>query len=327
MDELKSITPRCGDVIFTATKGLERWASVSVQAKVDPLAAKSPRFFTHVALAVNDFMALEAVPKPTEPDGVIDKALSKWTAGVCDPLRTCWSNIELDFGVRPIPIQDIVVGSLKEGGNLSVLRSTADVSAAEKLLDLTTREILGQMGSAYDLDPLHKSMETALSKAQLALVRAAPIWAAPAADLNTLIGLSAEQRAQLDRWAPGALPDYETRSFFCSQLVPHLLRHAGLLRPGATAANITPSGLYQALLELSWRDVSDADFSPEAARQLLHNSAAASTCGSHFMFWRAHIAQRREMLGLGATGSAIGGALSEMNEMLRNIQEKLNRWK
>ncbi len=127
--EAPNLTPQCGDVLFTSSPGLERAVSLWVQRKVDPLAQVSERGFTHVAIAVNDGMALEAVPAPIEGDDIISRVAALKEAK--DRItRTPWSDVELDFGVRPFPIEEICVKSLRPGCDLAVLRSTTAASEA-----------------------------------------------------------------------------------------------------------------------------------------------------------------------------------------------------
>lgn len=322
--EALSLVPQCGDVIFTSSPGLERAVSLWVQRKVDPLAKMSERGFTHVAIAVNDGMALEAVPAPIEGDDIISRVAALKEAK--DRItRTPWSDVELDFGVRPFPIEEICVGSLKPGCDLAVLRSETNTSQAAKVLDLQTPLILALIGSEYSIDPLHKSMEAEINRAQAALLKIGPEWTSRAADLKSRLDLFEADWVQLDKWAPDALPDYETRPYFCSQLLPMLLERAGLVAKGSTAPNVTPTGLFKALAFQGWKDVTATDYDRTAALTLRDDPLAAANCAQSFTFWKVLIAIERKRLAMNPIPKAVDGALQEVRGRLDGIALRLHR--
>ena len=322
--EAASLTPQCGDVLFTSSPGLERAVSLWVQRKVDPLAKVAERGFTHVAIAMNDGMAVEAVPAPLEGDDIISRIVALKEAK--DKItRTPWSDVELDFGVRPFPIEEICVGSLNPGCDLAVLRSEANTSEAAKFLDLQSPFILALIGSEYSIDPLHKSMEGEIHRAQAALLKIGPEWTSRAADLKSRLNLSEAEWKLLDKWAPDALPDCETRPYFCSQLVPMLLERAGLLANGSTAPNVTPTGLFKALAFLGWKDVTVTDYDRTAALHLRDDTLAAASCAQSFTFWKVMIAMERRRLALNPIPAAVGGALQEVRDRLDGLTPRLQQ--
>ena len=269
-------------------------------------------------------MALEAVPAPIEGDDIISKVAALKEAK--DKItRTPWSDVELDFGVRPFPIEEICVGSLKQGCDLAVLRAEMNTAQATKTLDLQTPLILALIGSEYSIDPLHKSMEGEINRAHAALLKIGPEWTSRAADLKSRLDLSEADWAQLDRWAPEALPGYETRPYFCSQLVPMLLERAGLLTQGSTAPNVTPTGLFKALAFLGWKDVTATDYNRTAALALRDDPLAAASCAQSFTFWKVMIAIERRRLALHPIPAAVEGALQEVRDRLDGLALKLNR--
>lgn len=84
-------TPRGGDVLFIADKGLKGIVSGWVQCKVDGLARQADQRFTHVAIALNGWLALEAVPAPpTQASAASDSGLAQtfarlWVKGKRPP--------------------------------------------------------------------------------------------------------------------------------------------------------------------------------------------------------------------------------------------------
>jgi hypothetical protein len=141
MDKPDFPTPRSGDVLFTCEKGFARWASVQVQDRADPLARSSREKFTHVALAISDTMAVEAVPAPvTEADaasrGAIARFLARHAASRDVKKKvhlTAWTDVPLSFGVRCIPIADILVDARSQRFGLKVLRNKSSTPPDEAL--------------------------------------------------------------------------------------------------------------------------------------------------------------------------------------------------
>jgi hypothetical protein len=321
MDEMPSISPLRGDVIFTTSRGVERIVSIWVQKKADPLAHEFLRAFTHVAVAVSDDMALEAVPEPNKVPDFVERLIDLKSGE--DQYHTPWTEVKLDFGVRVIPIADILVGVHKYDKEIAVLRTNKIVSPeASSWLDLKTLEIVALIGSGYSLDPIHVAIAAKLNYLQAAMMEQAPPQFASAEDLKTLLNLTPEQWKKFEEWAPDSLPAYTSRQFFCSQLVPFLLTRSGYLEPGTAHEVITPIGLFKVLSQLGWSDVTGVNYSPEAVRRIIGDKSSALRCGNGFLFEKQMIILGRQRIAIGAAGDSIAGAMDEMN---RNVEATITR--
>jgi len=307
MDASQNLTPRGGDVFFIRGPGWGSSVSVWVQEKLDPSARASLAKFTHVAVAVNEFMALEAVPAPaTLENAASDRWLARLLARIAERsdskqnlTMTKWSDVPLEFGFRAIPIADLAIGAMMKRAEFAVLRNLRAPPPYE-LFELLAPEIVGRMGSQYSIEALRDSMEAHLRNADGLLVRTIPFalklrvwlassfptWTSKAGDVKSLAGFSREDEKAFNEWVPNAFPNYESRAYYCSQLVPCLLQEASLLSTDLIYNDITPSGLHRSLSGLGWTDVTASDYSPELVEALRLDRHAAKRCGQTYLDWK-----------------------------------------
>jgi hypothetical protein len=89
-------TPNQGDVLFTDDLDLGAALSGYVQSRIDPLARNANETFEHVAIAIDDSFALEAMPAK-KLIATAGAALFKAKAG------SPWSGVKLEAGTRIAP--------------------------------------------------------------------------------------------------------------------------------------------------------------------------------------------------------------------------------
>jgi len=338
-------TPCGGDVIFTADPGFEGYVSVMVQNAVDPLAKISTKKFTHVAIAVSEWLALEAVPAPaTEANAASDDLLARLLARLgakndaiqlTDPKDT-WSGHELDYGVRTIAIPDILISAEKKEAALLVLRH-GSIDTSRDLYDVFSDKFIGRLGGEYSVANLRTSMEAAMANSdgmfdrafpmwtrfKLWFAKNAPHWTAPAKDIRSQAGLSASEMYDLEKYVPKAFPDYKQRPYFCSQLVPVLLHEAKLLDSNAVDENVTPSGLYTALVRLNWRDTTATDYGSASIQAMQGDSLAKATCQAKFTSLNTMHQMKRTQVISGATAEYLEAKMQEVSESATNTTDRL----
>ncbi|WP_160107276.1 hypothetical protein [Pseudomonas izuensis] len=321
--------PQCGDVIFTSTNSrFNRIASFWAQRKIDAMAHESSRYFTHVAVAINDTIALEAVPAPIASASLLATTASKIAPKMHAedaPTKSHWSKVDLDFGVRLIPIGDILVGAMEKKSPLLVLRSGLDTTESAKRLDILSPYILATIGCAYSIDELQQSMENNLNPLQKLISSNLPNLMSSASDLYTMMNLTPEHLAFLDEWAPDALPEYQLRSYYCSQLVQKILDHAMLTSESDIPTKITPSGLYKALTDLGWRDVTETDYSRGCIQHLNNNNSARSNAARKFHNFKHQYQAAVNHKAIELTVTTISKSMDKSKHSLGNTQFQLDK--
>ena len=224
--------PQAGDVVFTYSGGLEATGSCILQRII--FAKSFGPWFSHVAVALSDSMAIEAT--------VLSSASS-----------AAWTGAKLENGVRLQLIPDL----LTESQHWRVLRHPGATPTAAQL-DVDSPDIAVLVGSGYSTAPLiAAAKQTGGVLAQL-VPQGRFDWNAPpdaiACCLRDDPQLCKDLTAHLSATTISSLTD----DYFCSQLVGYLLARVGLLDscPGV----ITPCELYDQLRHGEWADVSESDY-------------------------------------------------------------------
>jgi hypothetical protein len=238
-----------GDVLFINSYSTWAKGSVWLQKQLDPDAARSSQTFTHVAVALDDMLALEAMPDPAP--GHSNSISFMFPDSVA---KGEWTEAELRGGVRLIPIPDLVIPAMRSGATLIVLRSGD--TAARSSLTATDLAILRRLGSEYSLDDLKAKAERRFGERITRAVSSRIHLTSSAADLATHINVDDALRKQIEVMFPDYIPPDEARSFFCSQVVIPCLTQAGILTVDTATELTTPTGLYQLLSDRNWLDVS-----------------------------------------------------------------------
>jgi hypothetical protein len=95
--------PYKGAVIFINSSLRDTFASRLGQWLLDSIASDSPKTFGHTAIAINDTLAIEAMPADPADIAAISTPLPH-TAKIAE-----WSGSELRAGVRLVPIADLII--------------------------------------------------------------------------------------------------------------------------------------------------------------------------------------------------------------------------
>lgn len=188
----------------------------------------------HVAIALDDSLALEANTPPSSDD---------------DPT---WSGVSLKGGVRLILLADLLVSTTER----CVLRNPYAAQLRKDALDFQRPYIAGLYGSEYSIKVFEEYAKevapflTWLSK----LFGYSKGWTSTANDVAAKIGDMFRDR--VIKHAPQHKFTFESRTFYCSELVIAILGFIGLLPESYAKGRITPSTLFDQLKAGGWTDVS-----------------------------------------------------------------------
>jgi hypothetical protein len=135
-----------------------------------------------------------------------------------------WTKVELDSGVRPIPIGDILVDALTAHSSVLVMRSPNIDSPVQELLEIASPAIANRLGSGYSVADLKNCAEALISRKLPRILE--PLlkeWVAEPHDFGTRIQLADGLREKIEALVPNCLPTYRTRKlllFAVSSRVP-----------------------------------------------------------------------------------------------------------
>jgi hypothetical protein len=301
MTETVFPSPTAGDVIFTYSKNRNSVFSPIVQAIVDPRAKSAGMRFSHVAVAVNSGVAIEAMPaKPSDEAAV----------GV-------WSGEKLENGVRLVPLGDVFASA----NDLVALRRPLSTDHAPKDFDITSAYYAAILGSAYSLDQLKRSAELAVGAMAVRLGK----YVNPGSEAKNIGALMIDDnlRREISKSLPNFKFAFENTKFFCSDLVTGVLKNEGLLAAEEPTAGITPIGLFKLLQSNGWIDVTDTDYSPVSQENYLANKRTAALLD----YRHALVLHRFSKHGLGfsETTRYIDASFASLNEFCDDVIERLNR--
>jgi hypothetical protein len=235
-------TPQRGDVIFILSgEKLSHLSCLLQRALFDTERVAGP-WFSHAAIVLNDSIALEASTLPDSND------------------PPTWSRVQLGQGVRLILLPDLLIPAKKR----VVLRHPKAAAIPLSEFEMSSPHIAGWYGSEYSIRTLRESAETAAPLLAKIVPPSWFDWSSPPDDLATKLGLDPDFRAKVAQTLPAYQFAFQTRSFFCSQLVVVLLWHAGLLDQRFQFERLTPSGLFDVLHRDNWADVTGTDYGDEA---------------------------------------------------------------
>jgi hypothetical protein len=227
-----------GDVIFINGKNKSAFWSGFIQRALFDHGRLHRPWFSHVAIALDDRIAYEASPSTFET----------------------WSESDLPLGVRLILMIDLLVAAK----DVVVLRSPQASTIPPDEFKISSPHVAGLYGGAYSLFSLKKEAENLI-----------PIFAKAVPDKYFEKSTAPDEIAKMLIEDPNFWKDLKehmpkdvvaqtSRHFFCSQLVLEILVHAGLLKDAKELKEITPSSLYDKLIDDRWTDVSDSDYAPAA---------------------------------------------------------------
>jgi hypothetical protein len=254
MTETLFPSPAAGDVIFTYSKNRNSVFSPIVQAILDPKAKNAGIRFSHVAVAINSGVAIEAMPA---------KSSDEDTVGV-------WTGEKLANGVRLVPLGDVFAAA----NNLVVLRHPLRGGLAAKDFDITSDYYAGLLGSAYSLDKLKQSAELAVGAIAVRLGK----YVNPGSEAKNIgaLMIGHDLRLEISKSLPNFRFAFENTNFFCSDLVAGILENEGLLPLEEPAAGITPIGLFKLIESKGWLDVTSSDYSPASRANYLANKRTSA---------------------------------------------------
>jgi hypothetical protein len=294
-------TARAGDVIFIRSDDKQGLGSCLCQILVDPHATFTGRWFTHVAIALDDSVALEASTAP-EPD------------------ETSWSGIALEEGVRLILLPDLMIPA----PDRAVLRHPRGVEVSPAAFDLSSPFMAGLYGSQYSIAALKRSAEQQLGPVLHHLKSESWFdWSSTPADLATKMGLDATFRQKIHQTLPSFTFGFQSRTFFCSELVAVLLTHVGLMHVGPNVSTLTPSGLFAYLQNVGrtpqerWVDVTASDYSDAFIKRW--SDVMQST-------WEAAYSERLAALRAGQYHHAAGETRVAATAMVEKISTALSEY-
>ena len=305
--------PRPGDVLFFNSLDVATCLSCLAQTKLDPDAQDAIRTFGHVAVAVTNLLALEAMPSDPGDVGSHPATFTETLA------IGAWTGSELRAGVRLIPIADLVVPAMRSNKELTVLRTLDVDEEAPSSFNPYHTDVLRMLGSQYSVDILRASASNLMPKNLAAFINPKLDWTSVPADLATRIGIDSELRERIE----ARLPDYSfydaARTYFCSQAVVRCLKIAGLLEKGVGTDLTTPTGLFRLLLNRKWLDVTVFYKCAPDAQKYLDMTPLAHSASYTFALAMTSLSIQQDAvdLGLGLIRSSLEAVTKKCNDYTR----------
>jgi hypothetical protein len=258
-------TPNAGDVIFVYKPALTACLNCLVQSRINSdLGTPVSRWFSHVAIVLNEQVAFEATPTPSPKHNN-----DSWSGAphVVEGKEIAPNKkMMLNEGARLVLLPDLLYGATRR----AVLRCPSSSPIPPNDFDLTAEHIGLMYGSQYSLSALRQSFEASLpviaksmSKPVVELID--QIASSAADEFAKLLQDNNYFSSEIQR----VLGTNPIRQFFCSQLVVAMLLHAKLIQNKPGLKNITPFGLFELLVTNGWQDVSDTDYSDDAIQNWL----------------------------------------------------------
>jgi len=292
--------PVPGDVVFAVSRGKDPRLNIALQRWILDPARKHGPWFSHVALVLNDRLALEASTAPAAED-------------------KSWSGVELKEGVRLILLPDLLIDAEKA----CVLRTPAAATLGPDAFSIQKPHISTAYGSEYSINIFADYVrQTAPVIASIADgLGYSTGWTSLPVDAATQVGN--DFRTQVLKTFPQHKFSLEARTYYCSELIVAILGIVGLLPAQYANAKLTPSGLYDALLANGWEVVTQEDYSPEALCSWSESDKTPWQTAYYFgigeaQFWRNHWSFE-EMWG------AVEKFLVHTNEALDAWKDKFDR--
>jgi hypothetical protein len=230
-----------GDVIFVYSGGKDGFFNVSLQRWVFDSARASNEWFSHVALMLDDGIALETSTQPSANE------------------RT-WSGATLGGGVRLITLEDLLLGSQR----WRVLRSPGALQLPRNTFDIEREYVSGLYGTQYSVKAFDNPARSAAPLlAWLADTTGQSAgWTSHPEDVASQVGQ--EFRARVLRDYPDHKFRFHEQTFYCSDLVRVVLSRTEVLPPQDRSVTVTPSALFDQLRNAGWTDVTDSDYAAAA---------------------------------------------------------------
>jgi hypothetical protein len=283
---VSELHPEPGDVIFIRRRDLRAHGSIAVQLLTDPYARGSGFSASHVAVVINPDLAIEAMPA----EGALDETIGAWTG------------VPLHYGVRIIPVGDIVVPERQNRRIFSVLRSPKALPPIDDLFGLNSQLLQEILGSEFSVDPLKRAvtqkLKTPFGIGQAKFDRLLNFIAkkvrstSKARDISADAGVSLELKKELTRIAPGYEFPFEPQTFYCSLLALRVLELAGAITTVEPTPS-TPTGMRAFLHNEGWKDVTPKCYSNTAIDRYAVSEEARQSAEAEYFSGRASIHLRR----------------------------------
>jgi hypothetical protein len=303
-------TPRRGDVLFTnGCNPVEAIISVLAQQLVDPLAKGENAGFGHVAIALDNFHAFEAMPESKDKKSVRSDGRLKQVAR--------WSGVKLEFGARLVPLPDIFIPNRSR---LTVLRAPETVELSEQAFEITSPFISSLVGSEYSIEALRNSAERILRIVSPYIIRVLAKGSSAPHDLAHEVAIDEELKARMT--VPSYAFPFESRTFFCSQLVIDVLKKANQSFTDQLPEKTTPTGLYRLLRKLGWKDVTESDYGASSI-QNYNRSTRRAACRANYMESQAMLIINRELLASQESIKFIGETFNKLNAFCEETTQRL----
>jgi hypothetical protein len=252
--------PQRGDVIFVYSGGKDGLVNVALQKWVFNKERDYGPWFSHVALALDDQIALETSTPPSKDD------------------PQTWSGAQLKGGVRVIAIPDLLFGSKY----WRVLRSAEAAKLPKDAFLIPKPYISGLYGSKYSI----KVFENYAREVAPLVAAASDIsghsagWTSDPTDVAHKIGEEFRKRVLED--FPNHKFIFKERTFYCSDLVRVILSVLEVVPEQDPQARVTPSSFFDQLKGYGWEDATDQDYSNDAVQAM--GLALKATVKNHYDF-------------------------------------------
>ncbi len=299
-------TPKRGDVLFFRAVSCEDFISSFVQWRIDPYARQTDQKFSHAALAIDDLLALDAVPPSSKKQ------------------PSTWTGLEQTHGVRLVPLPDLYIDDNRPA-EFVVLRYPSASAGAEPGLVFDLVSKARAWGKAYSVVALRESFEEYLqdklpdwvSKRLAIRFPARFDYASDAPFSFDRLDFDEDTRRLLEEWAPQANSQMEARRYYCSEFVAEMLKSVGLIEDRTSTAVLTPAGLFALLLKLGWRDVTLTDYASDAVEHLISRDDLKSVYKSAQAFATEQYILTQGTLAIKSEAELLAEVLGNLNKRLR----------
>jgi hypothetical protein len=201
------------------------------------------------------------------------------------------------------------------------LRPTNIHTVDRSAFDTTSPDFLALIGSAYSVGSLREAAEPILPRVMTTWTASKKGLSSAPQDLATRLGINDAFRKRLAAELPNYKIPPQPETYFCSQLVAHLLKKSNLLPSTQDTPYLTPTGLHALLLRFGWKDVSASDYNSDKIKAVAFQSPAR--CATRYYERLAQIKLGTQILGAGEHAKMIGAILAKATSRLDEVLKRL----
>jgi hypothetical protein len=141
-------------------------------------------------------------------------------------------------------------------------------------------------------------------------------------DLAHELAIDEKLKARIAETVPSYVYPFQSRKFFCSQLVIDVLKKANQSFTDQLPEKTTPTGLYRLLRELGWNDVTESDYGASSI-QNYDRSTMGAHCRANYSEAQAMLKINRQLLASQESIKFIGETFNALNAFCEETTRRL----